>query len=524
MSWRYWVAFAGVCLLALFLRAPLASLPLERDEGSYAYVAQRWMRGEIPYRDSFDHKPPGLYVAYAVIQRLAGPSPAAIHWGAQVYTLGTLAVLFVLGWRLASPAAGLAAAAFAAFMTADCTVLGNAANAEVFMILPLAGAVLAVLAAIRRDSLWWAFASGMLGAAAVLCKQAAVPELAFVLGVLVWRAPRRIPGVLVWLLGVASGVVPAVVYFALHGALMDLYDGTIGHNLQYQRRVPFSMYPGLFWAEYARHLGSTWPIVLLAAVPVIVPGTRGRGGAGQRPAPRDTLLVVAWLGAALAGVAGGGYFRPHYFIQLVPPLAVLAGMGVAVLATRPAVQVACVAAALAIGIANNAWYYLPADGDAKMRRLYATNPFVESPAVARYLAAHSEPDDRVFILGSEPQILYYAQRRSASRYIFVYPLTGPFRDARVRQQEALREIEARAPRFIVTVHLQASFATEPDTPPDLRDGLTRLVEQSYALTAVVPYSRDAAPQVLDGEAATDVWQRAPFACCSMALWQRVSAG
>src|SRR2546423_10451642 len=93
-------ACLGVVAVALLLRWPLASIPLERDEGEYAYIAQRWLRGDVPYRDAFDQKPPGAFAAYAVTFGLLGESIGAIHWGTQLYTLGTLALVGLLGKRL----------------------------------------------------------------------------------------------------------------------------------------------------------------------------------------------------------------------------------------------------------------------------------------------------------------------------------------------------------------------------------------------------------------------------------------
>ena len=61
------------------LRAPFLSLPLERDEGEYAYVAWRMLEGEVPYRDAFDQKPPGVFLAYLGAFSLLGRSTEAIH-------------------------------------------------------------------------------------------------------------------------------------------------------------------------------------------------------------------------------------------------------------------------------------------------------------------------------------------------------------------------------------------------------------------------------------------------------------
>src|SRR5437588_10988517 len=94
---RRLLGFLAVCGVACLLRWPIADVPLERDEGEYAYIAQRWRLGELPYRDSFDQKPPGAFAAYAVFFRLFGESVAAIHWGTQLYTLGTLALIALAG-------------------------------------------------------------------------------------------------------------------------------------------------------------------------------------------------------------------------------------------------------------------------------------------------------------------------------------------------------------------------------------------------------------------------------------------
>src|SRR5438046_3683432 len=116
--------------------------------------------------------------------------------------------------------------------------------------------------------------------------------------------------------------------------------------------------------------------------------------------------------------------------------------------------------------------------------LYGNCPFFESPAVGRFLAAHSDARDTVFILGSEPQILYYAGRKSATRYIFVSPLTGPFPDARDRQHAALREVAHNDPRFIVTVFSPTSFVKTAASPMDIFAAVAEILNQSYRVAAV----------------------------------------
>ena len=72
VNYRTIVILILILAMQIFLRLPFLAEPLERDEGSYAYIAQRLLVGEVPYRDYFDHKPPAIYFIYAGIFKLLG--------------------------------------------------------------------------------------------------------------------------------------------------------------------------------------------------------------------------------------------------------------------------------------------------------------------------------------------------------------------------------------------------------------------------------------------------------------------
>src|SRR5262245_23897843 len=75
-----WPILLLAALVFVLFRALAVNVPLERDEGEYAYIAQRMLQdGEVPYRDNFNQKPPGVFVAYLLPIGLFGKSIAAIH-------------------------------------------------------------------------------------------------------------------------------------------------------------------------------------------------------------------------------------------------------------------------------------------------------------------------------------------------------------------------------------------------------------------------------------------------------------
>lgn len=50
------------------IRLRLLALPLERDEGEYAYAGQRILEGHPPYERLYNMKWPGTYYCYALFE------------------------------------------------------------------------------------------------------------------------------------------------------------------------------------------------------------------------------------------------------------------------------------------------------------------------------------------------------------------------------------------------------------------------------------------------------------------------
>jgi 4-amino-4-deoxy-L-arabinose transferase-like glycosyltransferase len=67
-------------LILLTITAVLISLsgllyPFHHDEGIFLTIAEQAANGAVPYRDVFDHKPPGIYFTFAPFIRILGTGP-----------------------------------------------------------------------------------------------------------------------------------------------------------------------------------------------------------------------------------------------------------------------------------------------------------------------------------------------------------------------------------------------------------------------------------------------------------------
>src|SRR5581483_9392296 len=95
-------------------------------------------------------------------------------------------------------------------------------------------------------------------------------------------------------------------------------------NMDYSSLVLSSLTLGPHFAWLIKTLGPLllkggWLACLLAAVGLVF--SKIRTGANAE------TLITLWLGTAIVGVCTGFFFFPHYFVQVLPPLALAAAMG-----------------------------------------------------------------------------------------------------------------------------------------------------------------------------------------------------
>jgi hypothetical protein len=201
------------------------------------------------------------------------------------------------------------------------------------------------------------------------------------------------------------------------------------------------------------------------------------------------FLVPFFLFSFLA-VCPGLYFRQHNFVQLLPAVALSAGAALRMLEevvaryTRlsKAVGLAILLAVAAASLTStlSIWSSLSAMTPGQFSRsVYGTNPFPESVEVAEYLAWQTGAEERIAVLGSEPQIYFYAHRRPATEHIYMYGLMEPQPFALRMQEEMIAQVEKSAPQFIVFVLVKTSWLQRRDSETRLFDWMRGYLNNYY---------------------------------------------
>jgi len=118
---------------------------------------------------------------------------------------------------------------------------------------------------------------------------------------------------------------------------------------------------------------------------------------------------------------------------------------------------------------------------AACQSLYAVNPFPAALEFANYIRDHTSPEARIAVLGSEPEVYFYAHRHSATGYIYTYALMEKRDFALVMQREMIREVADASPQFIVFADAHNSWFTQPDSNTAILDWAEEYARQHYDL-------------------------------------------
>ena len=467
-AWILGVAFLGA---VLFVRIRLLDLPLERDEGEYAYTGQLMLQGIPPYKLAYTMKFPGTAATYALLMSMFGETGAGIHSGLILVNLVTVGLIFILGRNLFGELAGIATASTYALLSLMPYVLGLAAHATHFVVMPVLAGALLLIRKLERQSKGLIFASGCLFGLALLMKQ---PGLVFVLfgsAYLLsrdWRA--RLEGReiifrnLIFLSGAVAPLLITCIALWKAGVFEKFEFWTIRYAEQYGTQVSITDGLRIFVDHLPQTVGAAWPIWTFAAIGLVT-------CIRSRTPPNRSGFLITFAFFSMLAVWAGFYFRPHYFILFLPALSLLAGAAVAAGLDafrfhKPSFRFGLLllfAIALAWPLWAEADFFFVRPLAEANRMVNGTNPFPESVKIAEYIRSQSSTSDTIAVLGSEPQIYFYSQRHSATGYIYTYGLMEPQPYAHQMQQEMIREIETANPKFLVLVVINKSWLAGRDS-------------------------------------------------------------
>ncbi|MEP6640445.1 MAG: glycosyltransferase family 39 protein [Gaiellales bacterium] len=389
--------------LAVLVRLPFFGTPLTADEGGYAEVARLWSHGAVLYGGAWVDRPQGLLLVFRAMLHVDGGSAEALRACAAVAAALLAAVTMVVTARVAGRIPATIAGLLVATVGSSPFIESFTLSGELLAAVVAGGSMLAFVLYLHGGAVRWLVVAGLLTGCAVLVKQSAFDAGAAAAVYLVWT--RRRAGLAPAAGLVAAAFVPVVLAALSASNLHEWWYAMVTYRGQADSILTGSLSARMHMAWHS--LGpAARGLAVLALVAVM----------GWRRWP---LLGVLWLAFATLGVIGGGNFHNHYFQQMTPPLALLAGIGGAELWRRrsvPAIALCAAAPAATAVVTVPLWFDSP---NAQARAVFPSDPHLRADAaVVRYIRAHTDPQQRIFVMWAAADVYYLAGRDPALRYMW----------------------------------------------------------------------------------------------------------
>ena len=293
--------------------------------------------------------------------------------------------------------------------------------------------------------------------------------------------------------GVSIPYLALSILYIMTGHYNEFLLWTIGYPADYLSQIQASQFTSKLVPQAEYVFSTMTAIWMLSCVGLLFT----IGNVRHMPAVQIILLYAVF---SFLSITPGFYFGPHYFLLLTPVAALLAGYGldqIRIIAGNLGTEIAekgvpilVFLIAVFLSLNQQRDYLFKMNSAEVSRSVFGMNPFYESIAISKYINDRSTPNDEIAVIGSEPQIYFYAQRRAATGFLYMYPLMERHDNSLKMQKQLSLEIEKHMPLFLVFVKYPYSWLQRPDSNVYVFKWADSYIKKYYHMSAIVELSKN----------------------------------
>ncbi len=457
--------FAAYC--GLRYHTFLASL--SHDEGLFLYGGQAWAAGQLPYRDFWDHKPPGIFFFHSIPLRAFSFSLNAVKVHEIFWLSLSAAILFrFCDRRFRLETSILTTLSYLFFTSMPFTIRSGGLTEEsaLFFVVLCFWMMLRSHGRLR----WNCFFAGLALGTAVEFRQTYVFTFVFLIGALLHNAHQRgkkfrdvFRPFLMMCLGLILPELVISFNFFVRGAWYEYFEGSYLFNFYY-------IGPGRTFLPWAEVLQKQWefigktgpylfaPLFALATCWWIPKTTRWM----------LLPLILAYIGDLIAISLSGEYYE-HYYVQASVSMCLLLALFWEGLFTRlkdiwytgiirfPSIASIVYFVLLMVVVVyffvGGVHTYLQDYRTIKGKYRNTEGEYAFQHGIGNAVQQLTSPDETILMVGRDPNSVYFfSERYAGARYYHFSPLWKDKLSGAVKewhQQAFMNDIEENKPVILV---------------------------------------------------------------------------
>lgn len=388
---------------------------LNQDEGVFLTIANEMRHGAIPYRDFFDHKPPGIYFLLAFLTDIFHLSALGVRIGIFIVNFLTAGIIFSLGKMIWSKEVGLKAASL--FLFTLPVYEGFLILTEPLMTFWMVLALWSYVKAQQERKYQWLIIAGLAAGTAVIFKQPAIFGV-MVLAVVI--SINRLKGLVLYLIGLAIAWTPWIIFLVVRDVGEIAWQQVFTLNWYYP--------PSGVGLVVGR-----WLVPMLISLPVWVLFINKLWKLRIIRGEIENLLIFLSL-VPMPLLLYRHY--PHYALQILPFVALLAAKGWAEVDNGRRRKI------IGLGVVFFALLSLGIFTILTIRQMPLKK---EQILISQEIKANTSGDEYIYASRFFTAIYFLANRRPASNYLYLNELT----DSLGGEKKQERDLLSKRPKYIV---------------------------------------------------------------------------
>lgn len=492
-----------VLSLSVLAQANPGTKPPNRDYGFYIYIGKQITRGNIPYQDVWESKPPAIFYLNAVAVWIGRGS----RWGVWIVEFLFLFTSMFTSFILLKKLWGFLPALFGlCTWVAGLDLVLNGGNfTEEYPILFHFIALLIFLKLLNSPNHWfYSLVLGLLASLSILFRpNNAVVEclilMILTISLLFQKRMRDVSTLIVWGgIGILIPILITSAYFAKLGLFQAFIEASVTYNLAYSGTQMTNTSPLVAGFE---HLKVPAMITLCGYVLAIF---QIKKYSTHKDLPLILFMLVGLpFMMYMSDPARRNY--PHYFINWLPWVALFSGFiffnlkNINIYSIHEKYNLPLVATALVLVLSLGQFTWSGrAQEYIKSVRHILYGPFIEMRTpVSIYVENHTEPGEPVLFWAAYPGENFMSHRDTPSSTLF-YPLMINSETSKRLNDKFLQDIKSNPPVLVVDLGRLEPLSLDPQIrtvqrsqgigwpyPPDNLEEFFSIIENDYHLETVV---------------------------------------
>ncbi len=544
-----YIVLGILALVYILIRKNFFEIPMERDEGIYAYFGRLVLDGAVPYRDFYEHRLPGIFYMYAVLVGIFGEFEG-LALGITMLNIGTLTFTYFFARRFfGSQPVAIAATIFSAVLALAPEISGFTRQSEHIVMIWAMGGLHFLLKGMEEDKWKYLLWSGVFMCLAMLTKPNGV---FFILLGGFWlvayyllerregieasffdKFKRTVAKAGIYSAGVFGIFGVICLLMLMQGVLGDMFYWSVTYSAGYVSRIDMSEGFAKYFMPTFKGVTANymlfWIMALIGTIAYIALPSKEANSTAKK------IALPLFIFCSFLTITPSYTFYGHYWIMFVPSIAFAAAAALHCLhslmgKTMMAGIVVSAAVAVSLGFHSSSIsadktlggsYYFSPKADKIVMKTYGGNPFNEAFQIGKFLKKRMSPSDKLAMIGSEPQLFIYTGANSVTRHAyFSYLMQDSMTTDVMRFQEEYRkDIETGKPKYIVFFNHDISILANPNANfTMINELLTVYIPKHYRIVGVVDLVGTGQPRYVLDEQQAPLYQFAKSADPKQRIW------